>query len=185
MYPKLSLGTSNRCLPCRADRFQASAIGPQKDYSVPDRMYQPSQLENKQFKVLSLVASCVEINTNLAIFEELAGRSAMVGFAVAVCAELALPQSGLFGAWGSDNYNTLLGASAALIAGAVILALSSKRQLGSLRFQEAVLASLTALSRSASSITHRNVDSAVDYVFEQVFGSSFMDTDLLDIDDFV
>jgi hypothetical protein len=49
-----------------------------------------------------------------------------------------------------------------------ILAASSKRQLGSLRFQEAVLTSLTALSRSASSITHRNVDTAVDYVFEQV-----------------
>ena len=37
-----------------------------------------------------------------------------------------------------------------------------------MHFQEAVLTSLTALSRSASSITHRNVDSAVDYVFEQV-----------------
>lgn len=43
----------------------------------------------------------------------------------------------------------------------------SKRQLGS-QLHEAVLTSLTALSRSASSITHRNVDSAVDYVFEQV-----------------
>ena len=49
-----------------------------------------------------------------------------------------------------------------------ILAASSKKQSGSLRFQEAVLASLTALSRSASSITQRNVDSAVDYVLEQV-----------------
>jgi len=43
-----------------------------------------------------------------------------VGFAVAVWAEVALPQGGLFGAWGSDNYNTLMGASAALIAGAVV-----------------------------------------------------------------
>jgi hypothetical protein len=43
-----------------------------------------------------------------------------VGFAVAVWAEIALPQGGLFGAWGSDNYNTLMGASAALIAGAVV-----------------------------------------------------------------
>lgn len=43
----------------------------------------------------------------------------------------------------------------------------SKRQLGA-QLHEAVLTSLTALSRSASSITNRNVDSAVDYVFEQV-----------------
>jgi len=153
--------------------------------SISQDMYRPSKLNDKSFKVLSLVASCVEINNNLAIFEEVAGRSAMVGFAVAVCAEVALPQSGLFGAWGSENYTNLIGASVALIAGAVVLAASSKRQLGSLLFQEAVLASLTALSRSASSITHRNVDSAVDYVFEQVFSSSFLDTDLLDIDDFV
>ena len=43
-----------------------------------------------------------------------------VGFAVAVCAEVALPSSGLFGAWGSDSYNTLLGSAAALLAGAVV-----------------------------------------------------------------
>lgn len=83
----------------------------------------------------------------------------------------------------------------------------SKRTLG-LQIQEAVLTSLTALSRSASSITQKNVDSAVDYVFEQaslvavldiakslirvaylfsmqVFGSSFVDANLLDIDDFI
>ena len=47
------------------------------------------------------------------------------------------------------------------------LAAMSKRQLGA-QLHEAVLTSLTALSRSASSITNRNVDSAVDYVFEQV-----------------
>ena len=43
----------------------------------------------------------------------------------------------------------------------------SKKKLGA-QLHEAVLTSLTALSRSASSITNRNVDSAVDYVFEQV-----------------
>lgn len=47
------------------------------------------------------------------------------------------------------------------------LAAMSKRKIGA-QLHEAVLTSLTALSRSASSITNRNVDSAVDYVFEQV-----------------
>lgn len=47
----------------------------------------------------------------------------------------------------------------------------SKRSVG-LQFRESVLTSLTALSRSASSITQRNVDSAVDYVFEQASSSA-------------
>ena len=121
----------------------------------------------------------------------LAGRSAMVGFAVAFCSELILPHEGLFGAWGSQAQTfaataLLLTTSAAvssclfrlrwlcihswqqlLFTHVQILATMSKRRLG-MHFQKAVLTSLTALSRSASSITHRNVDSAVDYVFEQV-----------------
>lgn len=47
-----------------------------------------------------------------------------------------------------------------------ILATMSTRRIGQ-QLQEAVLTSLTALSRSAGSITQKNVDSAVDYVFEQ------------------
>lgn len=58
-----------------------------------------------------------------------------------------------------------------------ILGAMSKRQLGA-QLHEAVLTSLTALSRSASSITHKNVDSAVDYVFEQVRISSSPGTPL-------
>lgn len=44
--------------------------------------------------------------------------SVQVGFAAAFCAELALPSSGLFGAWGSDGYNAFLGAAVLLIGAA-------------------------------------------------------------------
>lgn len=43
-----------------------------------------------------------------------------VGFAVAFCAELALPTSGLFGAWNSEKYSAYLGAAAVLITSAAV-----------------------------------------------------------------
>jgi len=49
-----------------------------------------------------------------------------------------------------------------------LLATMSKRRLG-LKFKEAVITSLTALSRSRGSLTNKTVDNAVDHVFDQVF----------------
>lgn len=139
----------------------------------------------------------VELQAITQKFEELAGRSAMVscsaeqrvlylwavllsfacsnserllqvGFAVAVAAELAAPQQGLFGAWDSGDFS-LYGATALLLVTvSALLATMSKRRLG-LRFKEAVITSLTAFSRSRGSLTNQTVDSAVDYVFEEVF----------------
>lgn len=91
-----------------------------------------------------------------------------VGFAVAVAAELAAPQKGLFGSWDSGDVG-LYGATALLLVTAsALLATMSKRRLG-LKFKEAVITSLTAFSRSRGSLTNQTVDSAVDYVFEAVF----------------
>ena len=91
-----------------------------------------------------------------------------VGFAVAVAAELAAPQKGLFGSWDGGDVS-LYGATALLLVTvSALLATMSKRRLG-LKFKEAVITSLTAFSRSRGSLTNQTVDSAVDYVFEEVF----------------
>lgn len=136
----------------------------------------------ERLKVISCLAACVEADAIVASFETIAGRSAMVGFAIAFCSELLLPK-GLFGAWKVD-YNLIFYTALSLVCSAAVLATMSKRRLGK-PFREAVLTSLTALSRSAGSITNRNVDGAVDYVFEQVFAKSFLDAHLIDIDDFI
>lgn len=122
----------------------------------------------EKLRVLGLISACVESNAITQRFEELAGRSAMVGFAVAVAAELAAPQKGLFGSWDSGDVE-LYGATALLLVTAsALLATMSKRRLG-LKFKEAVITSLTAFSRSRGSLTNQTVDSAVDYVFQEVF----------------
>ncbi len=96
------------------------------------------------------------------------GDLLQVGFAVAVLAEILTPQQGLFGAWDSSDIS-LYGATATLlITVSALLATMSKRRLG-LKFKEAVITSLTALSRSRGSLTNKTVDNAVDHVFDQVF----------------
>ncbi len=96
------------------------------------------------------------------------GDLLQVGFAVAVLAEILTPQQGLFGTWDSSDIS-LYGATATLlITVSALLATMSKRRLG-LKFKEAVITSLTALSRSRGSLTNKTVDNAVDHVFDQVF----------------
>lgn len=43
-----------------------------------------------------------------------------VGFAIATCAELALPTSGIFGTWGGNEANAYIGAAILLIATAAV-----------------------------------------------------------------
>jgi hypothetical protein len=69
--PKLSLRVSAPNLPCSGIRKLRSVGGPRRRAlnvedvaSVSSEMYQPSKLNDKSFKVLSLVASCVEINVS-------------------------------------------------------------------------------------------------------------------------
>ncbi len=91
-----------------------------------------------------------------------------VGFAVAVLAELVAPQQGLFGAWDSSDISIYAATATILVTVSALLATMSKRRLG-LKFKEAVITSLTAFSRSRGSLTNTTVDSAVDYVFDEVF----------------
>lgn len=131
-------------------------------------MKERQQKRAEKLRVLGLISACVESNAITQRFEELAGRSAMVGFAVAVAVELAAPQKGLFGSWDSGDVG-LYGATALLLVTAsALLATMSKRRLG-LKFKEAVITSLTAFSRSRGSLTNQTVDSAVDHVFQVVF----------------
>lgn len=133
-----------------------------------DAMQERQQNKNEKLRVLRLISACVESNAITQKFEELAGRSAMVGFAVAVSAELAAPQQGLFGAWDSSDISLYAATAILLVTVSALLATMSKRRLG-LKFKEAVITSLTAFSRSRGSLTNQTVDSAVDYVFEEVF----------------
>lgn len=131
-------------------------------------MQERQRNKTEKLRVLRLISACVESNAITQKFEELAGRSAMVGFAVAVLAEILTPQQGLFGAWDRSDIS-LYGATATLlITVSALLATMSKRRLG-LKFKESVITSLTALSRSRGSLTNRTVDNAVDHVFDQVF----------------
>ena len=91
-----------------------------------------------------------------------------VGFAVAVVAELVTPQQGLFGAWDSSDISMYAATATILVIVSALLATMSKRRLG-LQFKEAVITSLPAFSRSRGSLTNKTVDSAVDYVFDDVF----------------
>ena len=131
-------------------------------------------------------------------FEQLAGRSAMVrpqlssaatpstsgpsfdkscmvqvGFAIAVLAELVFPQQGLFGSWDSHDISLYAATATLLVTVSALLATMSKRRLG-LTFKEAVITSLTAFSRSRGSLTNKTVDSAVDYVFDDVFDKNMV-----------
>ena len=91
---------------------------------------------------------------------------------------LTPPQQGLFGAWDSQDVS-LFGATAlVLVSASAVLATMSKRRLG-LKFKEAVITSLTALSRSRGSLTNHSVDSAVDYVFDVVFDKDMVLRDLI------
>lgn len=97
----------------------------------------------------------------------------MIGFAVSVFAELFLPRHGLFGSWSGDQLSSFSALALGMVCGSALLAVYSKRRLGS-RLKEAVFASLTALSRSKSSLSLLDVDSAVDAVFDTVFNTEIM-----------
>ena len=59
-----------------------------------------------------------------------------------------------------------------------LLATMSKRKLG-LQFKEAVITSLTAFSRSRGSLSNKTVDSAVDFVFDDVFDKDMVLNNLI------
>lgn len=101
-----------------------------------------------------------------------------VGFAIAVVAEIVAPQQGLFGSWEGQDASLFAATALILVSASAVLATMSKRKLG-LQFKEAVITSMTALSRSRGSLTNKTVDSAVDYVFDVVFDKDMVLRDLI------
>lgn len=125
-------------------------------------------------RVLPLLSELVEIQALTAAFETIAGRSAMVGFAVALSVELLVPHSGATGLFGQfDSAGAFVFLVAGLVTCSVALAASSPVKL-SRTLLEPVLASLTSKSRSACSVTGRNVDGALDSAMESVFNPAFV-----------
>ncbi|WIA40570.1 hypothetical protein OEZ86_013911 [Tetradesmus obliquus] len=119
-------------------------------------------------RVMSLISSLVDIEAQVQQFETVAGRSAMIGFFVALGAELATEQS----IFSSVSPSEAVTASAVLL-GSILLAAAAatinKRQNLGVEVKEAVITSLTAVQRSAASVTGKQVDGAVDNVLSKVF----------------
>lgn len=126
----------------------------------------------------------MDINARVQSFENYAGRAAMVGLLVTFLTEVVQPAEGLFGSWDQQCASGFALVATALVGGAAGLATMSTRKLGA-GVSEAVFTSLTALSRSAGSVTNKNVDKAVDYVFDTVFNNSMVNQYFIDFDDFI
>ncbi len=100
----------------------------------------------------------------------------MIGFTLALSAEVLLPQnanSGIFGGVCLDSVGNFGFLVAGLVSCSVILAYASPMKLGR-TLLEPILASLTSESRSAGALTDRNVDGALDAAFASVFNQKFV-----------
>lgn len=94
-------------------------------------------------------------------YETFAGRSAMVGVAAATVIELVTEQ-GVLGSVTAESVVTYIAATAAAVATAIGIAFFRSRSdnvtdLGGLELLEPVYASLTAVRRSAASVTQAQV----------------------------
>ncbi|KAK9919186.1 hypothetical protein WJX75_009978 [Coccomyxa subellipsoidea] len=140
----------------------------------------PAARKRSRSSVIALISEAVSINAAVQRFETLAGRSAMVGFVVALLAELSVPYEGLFGAWDDHSLSVFGASSLLMIAVAAVLASMSTRRMGQ-KLQSSVLTSLTALSSAKDGL-----DKNVDLIFEDVFGRDFLREIVnLDFDDFL
>lgn len=125
----------------------------------------------KSARVLPLIAELLDVTTQTAILETYAGRTAMLGVAVAAALELLLPHQPLFVA-DASRAPELAGLVFAVVAASAGLAAASKRLRLGAALLEPVLASLTSESRSRGSVSRRSVDDAVDFIFEQSFSGA-------------
>lgn len=104
----------------------------------------------------------------------------MIGFAVALAAEL-ITEKGVFFSMTGDSA-ALYGTAAFGVFGlAAALAVARNQVAGDgLALLEPVYASLTAVRRSAASVTQAQVDRAVDVILEEVDGVATLSTVLED-----
>ncbi|KAI8468467.1 MAG: hypothetical protein J3K34DRAFT_522931 [Monoraphidium minutum] len=151
--------------------------------------------------ILPLVSSAVESSAEMARFESVAGRSAMVGFLVAAALEGFSSQPAFaFGAPGAAPLAALAAASVLAVAAAGAAAAAAARpraaadQLGpppaapaaptasgesgrawwwlGAGIHESVMSSLTATRGSASGVTQLRVDEVVDFVVDRCLGAA-------------
>lgn len=125
-------------------------------------------------EVLSLLSELIEIQALTTAFENLAGRSAMIGVFVAATAEAILPWNGIFGEYaGADRLPyvyTFFEIGVALVGVGVLAGFLTVQWKGRrARFLEPILASLTSNFGSAGAVSKENVDNALELTIESVF----------------
>ncbi|KAG2426528.1 hypothetical protein HXX76_011753 [Chlamydomonas incerta] len=123
------------------------------------------------------LAAAVELDGKVQRYETFAGRSAMVGVAAATVIEVVTEQ-GVLGSVTAESAFSYVAATAAAVAVAIGIAFARSRSdnpedLGGLELLEPVYASLTAVRRSAASVTQAQVDRAVDVLYETVLERRF------------
>ena len=116
----------------------------------------------------------MSLQAQLSVFESFAGRSAMLGFAVATLLELAT-QHALFPPVTTISMQSLGPEAAATVAAiALVCAAVFKPHTIGVHLQDAVLSSLTAAHRSAASVTETgNLDEALDAVLSRTFNNGW------------
>ncbi|KAG2484518.1 hypothetical protein HYH03_016658 [Edaphochlamys debaryana] len=156
---------------CRSSlRCHASAsVDP---LAAPSPSGEPASVPARPRSMIRSLAASIEINGQVQKFESLAGRSAMIGVAVAMGIEL-ITERGIFLPLTVDSALALGGAMIATVAGASWAALATLNTSTGEALLEAVYASLTAVQRSAASVTGTQVDKAVDYVLDTVVDGRF------------
>ncbi|GAX84573.1 hypothetical protein CEUSTIGMA_g11994.t1 [Chlamydomonas eustigma] len=121
---------------------------------------------NARISVLSRISAAVELQASIQKFETIAGRGAMLGFMSLAIIE-AVGDSPIAG----GDVGVFVSSLLLSITTATILACTRRRLAGGLLL-EAVIASMTCVQRSASSLTSssspQNFDLAVDKVLDLV-----------------
>lgn len=111
-----------------------------------------------------MLAACCEVQEQVRRYEVLAGRSAMIGFAVALAVE-GITEKGVFFGMAAETAVPYACGAASVLAVSALLAVARNQGL-----LEAVYASLTAVRRSAASVTEAQVDTQVDAILAECGG---------------
>lgn len=129
----------------------------------------------QQPSVLKMLAACCEVQDQVRRYEVLAGRSAMIGFAVALAVE-GITEKGVFFGMAAETAVPYACGAASVLAGAALLAVARNQGSGAdgQGLLEAVYASLTAVRRSAASVTETQVDTTVDAILAECGGMSVL-----------
>lgn len=146
----------------------------------------PSKMPVKVNRVLPLLSELIEIQAITTAVENLAGRSAMLGFVVALTVESMLPM-GIFGGlnpgqtlssslmFGSHDHGAvavMLGGSFLVLCASLAAYASTKKENIGSRFLEPTMVALT--SHGDTSVSKINVDRALESTMESIFTPAFL-----------